>query len=150
MVSTPLRNISQIGCIFPNFRDENKKSLSCHHLDDLGCVVVLFFFRAYLLIRTSCLMMFFCVFLFKSVSSHESLCVVDRSRMLMFVDEVLCQNHVHLVIPICCCAMFLTKVFLYNLRWPHDLLIAHKTRGCQSTCHHSHIMVEKNANNLCL
>ena len=33
MVSTHLKNMSQTGFIFPNFRGENvKKSLSCHHL----------------------------------------------------------------------------------------------------------------------
>ena len=29
------KNISQNGFIFPNFRGENKKSLSCHHLENL-------------------------------------------------------------------------------------------------------------------
>ena len=29
---TPLKNMSQIGCIFPKFRVENSKYLSCHHL----------------------------------------------------------------------------------------------------------------------
>ena len=31
MVSTHLKNISQNGFIFPNFRGEHKKYLSCHH-----------------------------------------------------------------------------------------------------------------------
>ena len=32
VVSTQLKNIRQNGFIFPKFRDENKKSLSCHQL----------------------------------------------------------------------------------------------------------------------
>jgi len=40
VVSTHLKNISQNGFIFPNFRGENKKYLSCHHLvSDLLLVV---------------------------------------------------------------------------------------------------------------
>ena len=42
----------------------------------------------------------------------------------MLVDMVLYQNHVHVVIPIGCSAMFLNKALLYNLGWPHDLFIS--------------------------
>ena len=31
VVSTHLKNMSRIGFTFPNFRDEHKKYLSCHH-----------------------------------------------------------------------------------------------------------------------
>ena len=37
---THLKNMSQIGFIFPNFRGENKKYLSCHHLDYILRVVI--------------------------------------------------------------------------------------------------------------
>ena len=37
---THLKNMSQIGFIFPNFWGENKKYLSCHHLDYILRVVI--------------------------------------------------------------------------------------------------------------
>ena len=44
MVSTPLKNISQISFIFPNFRGENNKYLSCHHLEKKSSLISWDFF----------------------------------------------------------------------------------------------------------